>query len=307
MLLIFMGTPDFAVPALNALAGSKHNVISVFTQRDKPKGRGYVLEQPPVKKAAEQMQLPVFQPDTLKSDETHALIKKMNPEIIVVAAYGKILPKSVLDIPKFGCINIHGSLLPLYRGAAPIQRAVIDGQTETGITIMQMAEGLDTGDILLREKTCIGENETSKELFDRMALLGAEALIKALDLLETGGLIPVPQDESKATYAAKVDKTMSEILWDFDAAKVHNLIRGLNPWPSAQTSVSGKRVKIHKSRIAEGSGPSGTVISVSPLIAACGSGAVELLELQPEGKKRMRAKDFISGYRIKTGDILGEA
>ena len=230
------------------------------------------------------------------------IIKKYNPDVIVVAAYGKILPKAVLESAKYGCINIHGSLLPKYRGAAPIQQSVLNGDKVTGVTAMQMSEGLDTGDILTTVETEIGENETSGELFDRLSILGGELIIKTLEMLENGEITPVKQDESKATHTSKIDKSLCPIDFKKSAEEVHNKVRGLNPWPIATAELNGKRLKIYSTKVCEKSGKAGTIISIKPLIVACGSGSVEIIELQPEGKKRMPSAAFLAGHKLNIGD-----
>ena len=302
MNIIYMGTPDFAVPALRRLYESRHTVSAVFTQPDKPQGRKMVLTPPDVKVCAEELGIPVYQPVSFKSEEPLEIIKKYNPDVIVVAAYGKLLPKAVLESAKHGCINIHGSLLPKYRGAAPIQQAVLNGDKVTGVTAMQMAEGLDTGDILTAIETEIGENETSGELFDRLSILGGDLIITTLDMLENGEIKPIKQDESKATHTSKIDKSLCPIDFTRSADEVHNKVRGLNPWPVATAELCGKRLKIYSTKICEKSGRAGTIISTKPLIVACGSGSVEIIELQPEGKKRMTSAAFLAGHKLSIGD-----
>ena len=302
MNIIYMGTPDFAVPALRRLYESRHTVSAVFTQPDKPQGRKMVLTPPDVKVCAEELGIPVYQPASFKSEEPLEIIRKYNPDVIVVAAYGKLLPKAVLESAKHGCINIHGSLLPKYRGAAPIQQAVLNGDKVTGVTAMQMAEGLDTGDILTAIETEIGENETSGELFDRLSILGGDLIITTLDMLENGEIKPIKQDESKATHTSKIDKSLCPIDFTRSADEVHNKVRGLNPWPVATAELCGKRLKIYSTKICEKSGRVGTIISTKPLIVACGSGSVEIIELQPEGKKRMTSAAFLAGHKINIGD-----
>ncbi len=305
MKIIYMGTPDFAVPALKSLANSQHTVCAVFTQPDKPRGRKQVMTPPDVKVCAQSLDIPVFQPESMKSEEAIELVKSFAPDVIVVAAYGKILPKAVLDIPKYGCLNIHGSLLPKYRGAAPIQQSVLNGDKVTGITTMLMDVGLDTGDILQTAQTEIGENETSGELFDRLAELGGELILKTLTALENGSLTPVKQDETLATHTSKIDKLLCPIDFSKSAFEVHNKVRGLNPWPIATTKICGKSVKVYSTRLCEKSGKSGTVLSVKPLVVACAEKSVEIIELQPEGKKRMTAEAFLAGHRLEIGDIIG--
>ena len=302
MNIIYMGTPDFAVPALRRLYESRHTVSAVFTQPDKPQGRKMVLTPPDVKVCAEELGIPVYQPASFKSEEPLEIIRKYNPDVIVVAAYGKLLPKAVLESAKYGCINIHGSLLPKYRGAAPIQQAVLNGDKVTGVTAMQMAEGLDTGDILTAIETEIGENETSGELFDRLSILGGDLIITTLDMLENGEIKPIKQDESKATHTSKIDKSLCPIDFTRSADEVHNKVRGLNPWPVATAELCGKRLKIYSTKICEKSGRVGTIISTKPLIVACGSGSVEIIELQPEGKKRMTSAAFLAGHKLSIGD-----
>lgn len=309
MNLVFMGTPDFAVPALEALYKSKHKIVGVFSQPDKPVGRKQLLTPPPVKEFALQNGLSVYQPNSLKNDDSYELIKKLNPDIIIVAAYGKILPKDILDIPKYGCVNIHASLLPKYRGAAPIQWAVINGDSETGITIMKMSEGLDTGDMILVDRTEIGENETSAELFDRLAELGAVSLLKALDMLENGSAEFISQDDNISTYAAKITKALSPIDWSKSASEVHNLVRGLQTWPCASTIIDGKEFKIHKTVLSlkTGNKPGEIVDNKGMLTVCCGDGyCVDVLEIQPQGKKKMDIKSFLAGNKLELGTIIGE-
>ena len=308
MNVIFMGTPDFAVPCLQKLI-KNHNVIAVFSQPDKPVGRKQVLMPTPVKACAIEHNIDVFQPTSLKNDDVSAQIENMNADVIVVVAYGKILPKRILEAAKYGCINVHASLLPKYRGAAPIQWAVINGDKETGVTVMQMDEGLDTGDILRIEKTEIGENETSEELFNRLSLIGADALIKALDDIEKGICKPIPQGKSDNSYAEKITKALSSIDWNKTAFEVHNLVRGLQTWPCAQTTLNNKNIKIHKTVLSDiKGGKAGEIIDNNKkLIVSCGDGkCVEILELQPDGKKRMDTKSFLAGNNVTVGTILGE-
>lgn len=310
MRILFLGTPDFALFSLRALVEAGENVIGVITQPDKPKGRGYTLTPPPVKCYATERGLPVYQPNTLKGPEFESLLRELAPELLVVAAYGKILPKNVLDFPRYGCINVHGSLLPEYRGAAPMQRAILDGKTETGITTMMMDVGLDTGDMLLRACVPIAENDNFEVLHDKMGACGAELLLETLAALRNGTLTRTPQNDALATYAAKIEK--SDCLLDFSlsAREVHNRIRGLSPVPLAFTYLpDGKLLKVIDSRVAEGSavGVCGQVLSLENgvITVACGTGAVELRTVLPEGKKRMSAADFINGRKLCVGDVLG--
>lgn len=309
MNIVFMGTPDFAVPALNALIDSEHTVSAVFTQPDKPKGRGHKLTPPPVKVLAEENSISVYQPNSLKkdADEYIKIIKDINPDIIVVAAYGKILPKEILDIPRLGCVNIHGSLLPKYRGAAPIQWAVLNGEKETGITTMLMNEGLDTGDILLVEKTEIGENETASELFDRLSVMGADVLLKTINDLWDGKIISQKQDNSKATYASMLSKNLSKLDFDNTVFKVHKKICGLSDWPCAVTSIDGKRLKVYRSEIISREKPDalpGEILDEKNFIVACADGSIRLVEVQSEGSKRMKSEDYLRGKPISKGTIL---
>ena len=304
MRIVFMGTPDFAVPCLKALIEDGNEIVGVFTQPDKPKGRGYTLTPPPVKVTALENNIGVYQPTTLKDGKAFEILKELAPEMIVVVAYGKILPKEIIDLPEYGCINVHASLLPEYRGAAPIQWAILDGKKKTGVTAMYMDVGLDTGDMLLKSELDIGENETADELHDRLSGLGAELIVKAVHGAEEGTLKREKQDDSQSCYAKMLTKEMSKIDFSRSAKEIHDQVRGLNSWPSAVAELSGKRIKIHRTVLAEGSGEPGQVLSLSPLIAACGEGAVEIIELQPEGKKRMDAKAFINGLHGAAAEEL---
>lgn len=301
-----MGTPDFAVSCLEGIINAGHDVCAVFTQPDKPRGRKMVMTPPDVKVCALSHNIDVYQPVTLKDGEAFKIIKELNPEVIVVAAYGKILPKEIIDFPKYGCINVHGSILPKYRGAAPIQWSVINGDKETGVTTMLMNEGLDTGDMLLIEKTPISIDDTASSVFDRLAKIGADLIVKTLDHAQKGLLDPKKQDESKATYASMLDKNISCIDFSKTAAEVHNLVRGLYDWPIAHTYLNSKKLKIFKTAISQKSGKVGEVVSLSPLTVACGEGAIEILELQLEGKKRMDYKSFLLGHHIECGTNIVE-
>lgn len=309
MKIVFMGTPDFAVPTLNKLYESEHEIAAVFTQPDKPKGRGYKLAPPPVKVLALEHGTPVYQPDSLKKQpEMWDVLKEIAPDVIVVAAYGKILPKQVLDIPKYHCVNVHGSLLPKYRGAAPIQWSVLNGDDETGITTMLMGEGLDTGDILLQRSTPIGENETAAELFDRLAEIGADLLIETLEKLEKGEITPVKQDEELATYASILTKDMCMIDFNKPVKEVHKKICGLSDWPCAVTTLDGKRLKVFRSQIVKDKMPgqqAGTVVDTKQFCVCCADGVIKLTEVQAEGSKRMRSEDYLRGKPITPGTILG--
>ena len=306
MKLIFMGTPDFAVPCLERLIEAGHEIAAVFSQPDKPRGRKMILTPPEVKACALKHGLTVYQPKSLRNDEAMELIKEIAPDCIVVAAYGKILPKAMLDLPKYGCINVHGSLLPKYRGSAPIQWSVINGEKETGVTIMQMAEGVDTGDMLYQKAIPIGIDDTAESMFEELSDLGGEMIVEALDLLEEGKLTPIKQDETLATHAPMLNKEIAVIDWNKSALEVHNLVRGLYSWPIAQTTLHGKKLKIYRTAVGKGSGEAGTVISASPLTIACGEGAVVIEELQLEGKKRMDAKAFLIGHPLQIKEKIGE-
>lgn len=304
MRIVFMGTPDFAVPCLKSLIADGNEIAGVFTQPDKPKGRGYTLTPPPVKVTALENGLDVYQPTTLKDGQALDLLKKLAPEMIVVVAYGKILPKEIIDLPEYGCVNVHASLLPEYRGAAPIQQAVLDGKKITGVTTMYMDIGIDTGDMLMKSEVEIGENETADELHDRLSQAGAELIVKTVHAAKEGTLTREKQDDSKATHVGMLTKEMSKIDFSRSSANVHNQVRGLNSWPSASAVLNGKRIKIHRTLIADGSGEPGQVLSLSPLVVACGEGAVEIIELQPEGKKRMNAQAFVNGlHGAKPGEL----
>ena len=311
MKVLFMGTPDFAVPTLRALVDAGHSVIGAVTQPDKPKGRGHHLMPPPVKEFAMDKGIPVYQPATLRGEEFASLLEELDPEVIVVVAYGKILPVNVLEYPKYGCVNVHGSLLPEYRGAAPMQRAIIDGRSETGITTMLMAAGLDTGDMLLKERVAIGEDDNFEDIHDRLSIVGADLLIKTLAGLEAGEITPEVQDDSLANYAAKIEKADCELDFSLDAKTLHDLIRGLSPIPLSFTHTpDGKLLKVVKSRIVDADKacglPVGKVIEVGEDIkVACGKGIISILAVVPEGKGRMSAADFVRGRKIAEGDILG--
>ena len=310
MNIVFMGTPDFAVPCLEKLVKSeKCNISAVFTQPDKKVGRKQILTPPPVKGLAVEHNIPVYQPSTLKSEEVFEIIKELNPDLMVVVAYGKILPKNILDYPKYACINVHASLLPKYRGAAPIQWAVLNGDEKTGVCVQQMDVGLDTGDILLTEETDIDINETAEELFERLSVIGADALMKTIELIESGNTNPIPQPKNDFGYASKIDKSMCNIDWNKSAFEVHNQIRGLQSWPCASTVINGKNVKIHKSVLSSENGSeAGKIVNNRNVITvSCGDGkCIDILELQPDGKKRMDAKSFLAGNKIEVGQFIGE-
>ena len=310
MKILFMGTPDFALFSLKALCEAGENVIGVVTQPDKPKGRGYTLTPPPVKVYAEEQGLPVYQPNTLRGEEFATLLDTLAPDLIVVVAYGKILPENVIHYPKFGCINVHGSLLPKYRGAAPMQRAIMDGDKITGITTMYMDVGLDTGDMLLKSEVAIEEADNFETIHDKLAACGAETLLRTVDGLRDGTITREKQDDSLSTYAAKIEKADCLIDFSKTAEDVHNQIRGLSPIPLTFTHTpDGKLLKIVESRIVDAEKvtdkPCGTVISVGEDIkVACSKGILAFTAVVPEGKGRMGAADFVRGRKIAEGDLL---
>ncbi len=310
MKLIFMGTPDFSVGTLEALIAAGHEITLVVSQPDKPKGRGHELAPTPVKETALKHGLKVFQPKRLRDPETVKTLEETPADAIVVIAFGQIVPASILHMKKYGCINVHGSLLPKYRGAAPIQWAVIDGERESGVTIMQMDEGLDTGDMLLKGSVVLDEKETSGSLFDKLSALGASLCVEALEKLEKGELTPEKQGESPTEYARMLTKEMGELDFSRDAVTLERLIRGLNPWPSAYTRLGDKTLKIWAADVCEKQEPEsqpGTVTEVAKqdFTVACGEGALKITELQLQGKKRMDAAAFLRGYHLEAGMKLG--
>ena len=310
MKILFMGTPDFAVFTLKALVERGENIVGVVTQTDKPRGRGYELLPTPVKAYAMEHSIPVYQPKTLRGEEFAALLAEIDPEMIVVVAYGKILPVNVLEYPKYGCINVHGSLLPAYRGAAPMQRAIMDGCAETGITTMYMADGIDTGDMLLKAELPIEDSDNFETIHDKLGALGAQTMLDTLDALRAGTLVPEVQDDSLATYAKKIEK--SDLLIDFslDARTLHNRIRGTSPIPLSFTHLpNGSLLKVYAARVYDedkvhAQAP-GTVVGLDgEILVACGKGTLALTSVIPEGKKRMGAADYIRGRKINLGDLL---
>lgn len=309
MRIIFMGTPDFAVPCLKELINSDNKVVGVFTQPDKPKGRGYELTPPPVKVCALEHDIPVFQPRSMRDGEALNIINSLDADLIIVIAFGKILPKEILESVKHGCINIHASLLPKLRGAAPIQWSILNGEKETGITSMQMDEGLDTGDMLIQKTFSISENMTGGELFNALSELGTKVLIETIQAVKENRLNPKKQDDSLSSYAPMLSKTLCPIDFNKTAQEVHNHIRGLNPWPVAMTLFEGKRLKIHKSILTDEmyTGTAGkTIVKNGRLLVACGDGrCIEILELQAEGKKRMDAESYMRGHKISSDAIMG--
>lgn len=302
-----MGTPEFAVPSLKALIESEHEVIAVVAQPDKPKGRGHKLSAPPIKVLAEEFNIPVLQPEKIKTDEFLKELEELNPDVICVTAYGKIIPKSILNLPEYGCINVHPSLLPKYRGAAPINWTIVRGEKVTAVTIMQMDEGMDSGDILLVREVSISDEDDAGTMFEKLSHIGGEMLVEAIGLLTEGKLNPVKQDESLVTSAPMLKKSDGKINWEKSAADIHNLVRGLNPWPGTFTKLGNKTLKIFKTKIVEGQGKPGEVVlsSKNDLHIATGDGALEILELQIEGGKRLDIKAFITGHQIEKGTILG--
>lgn len=302
-----MGTPEFAVPSLKILIQNNYEICGVFTKPDKPQGRKQEIVPTPIKLCAQENLIPVFQPEKLKTQETFDLVQKLNPDLIIVVAYGKILPKNIIDFPKYGCINVHGSLLPKYRGAAPIQWSIINGDQVTGISTMFMDESLDTGDILLQSKVSINSEENSEELKQKMSVIGADLLIKTIKELENNNLKRIKQDDSQATLSPPLDKITGDINWNRPSNEIHNLVRGSNPWPIAHTTLKGKLFKIYKTKISTKYSVSpGKIISTNPFIVGCGGNtSIELLEVQIEGKKRMPAVEFARGYRLSDQIILG--
>ncbi len=301
--LVFMGTPDFAVPTLLELAAAGHEIAAVYTRAAKPAGRGMDLQITPIECEARRLSIPVFTPRTLKDDAAQARFRALQADAAVVVAYGLILPKPILEAPRLGCFNVHASLLPRWRGAAPINRAIMAGDTETGITIMQMDEGLDTGAMALAERVPIGPDDTAGDLHDVLARLGAGLMVRTLAAAERGALTLMPQSEQAVTYAEKTSKSETRIDWSPPAATVHNHIRGLSPWPGAWFEHEGVRVKALRSTLAQGSGAAGTVLD-DQLTVACGDGAVRLISLQRAGKQPMSADEFLRGARIGRGTRL---
>lgn len=310
MRIIFMGTPDFAVPTLEALVTGGHEIIAAVTQPDKPKGRGKAVLMTPVKEKALEYGIPVYQPVKAREPEFIEVLKSLEPEVIVVVAFGQILPKEILEIPRYGCVNVHASLLPKYRGAAPIQWAVIDGEEESGVTTMQMDEGLDTGDILEMETIRLEEKETGGSLFDKLSCLGGKLILSTLSGLENGTVVPRKQGETTTPYAKMLKKTMGEIDWNMEAAAIERLIRGLNPWPSAYTSCNGKTLKIWAADVlpgGQGEEPGRVRAGKDSLLVETGSGLLSITELQLEGKKRMDTASFLRGFSIADGAVLGKS
>ena len=300
MRVVFMGTPDIAATCLKQVIADGFTVVGVYTQPDRPKGRGMKLVASPVKEVALANNIPVFQPENFREEETVQQLRDLKPDICAVVAYGRILPQRVLDVPTFGCINIHASVLPKYRGSAPYQWAVLDGLKETGVTAMYLCREMDAGDIIDVSKTPIGENETAGELLDRLAVLGADLLSKTLTRFAAGRVEATPQDASQVCYAPMLDKSMCPIDWNKTAQQVHDHVRGLHPWPVALMELKGETFKVHATRIVEGSGKPGEILGLTKtgLKIACGEGAVEVISLQAPGGKRMAAPDYFRGHPL---------
>ncbi len=308
MKIVFMGTPDYAAKTLEALLNTNHEIAAVFAQPDKPVGRKQILTPPPVKVLALEHNIPVYQPNTLKTGDSADILKQLEPDIIVVVAYGKILPKEILEIPRLGCVNGHASLLPKYRGSAPIQYAILNGETETGVTTQLMDEGIDTGDILETAKIAIGENETAEELFERLSDISAKLMVSTIDKLEKGEITPIKQ-MGKPSYAHIIKKEMAQIDFSKTAQEVHNAVRGFYSWPCAYFFLNGKRIKVIKTLIGNRTDEAcGTVIgNTDDLIIACGNNtSIRIFELQPEGSKKMTAKQMLCGKPINIGTVVGE-
>ena len=301
MRVVFMGTPDIAATCLKKVLGDGFEVVGVWTQPDRPKGRGMKLVQSPVKELALANNIPVFQPENFRADEDVQALRDLNPDVVAVVAYGRILPQRVLDIPTKGCVNIHASILPEYRGSAPYQWAVLDGKKETGVTAQHMVREMDAGDIIDVAKTPIGENETAGELLDRLAVLGADLLSRTLTAFAEGTVTRTPQDPAGISFAPMLDKSMCPIDWAKTAQQVHDQVRGLHPWPIATMELKGKKFKVHATRIVEGSGQPGEILGLTKtgLRIACGEGAVEVISLQAEGGKRMAAPDYFRGHPLE--------
>lgn len=300
MRVVFMGTPDIAAVCLRKIIGDGFDVVGVYCQPDRPKGRGMKLVAPPVKEVAVANSIPVYQPENFKDEAAVEQLRSLRPDICAVVAYGQILPQSVLDVPKRGCINIHASVLPEYRGSAPYQWAVLDGKKETGVTAMYLCRKMDAGDIIDVSRTEIGPDETAGELLDRLAVLGSKLLSKTLERFAAGEVTATPQDEALVTYAPMLDKAMCPIDWSKSAQQVHDHVRGLHPWPVATTEIQGKRFKVHTTAIVDGVGEPGQILGLTKtgLKIACGEGAIEIRSLQAEGGKRMAAPDYFRGHPL---------
>ena len=300
MRVVFMGTPDIAATCLKKILADGFDVVGVYTQPDRPKGRGMKMVFSPVKEVALANNIPVLQPENFRADEDVEALRDLKPDVVAVVAYGRILPQRVLDIPAKGCVNIHASLLPQYRGSAPYQWAVLDGLTETGVTAQHMALKMDAGDIIDVAKTPIGENETAGELLDKLAVLGADLLSRVLTKFENGDVAGAPQNEAEVSFAPMLDKSMCPIDWSQTAQQVHNHVRGLHPWPVATMELKGQKFKVHATRIVDGTGKPGQILGLTKtgLKIACGEGAVEVIQLQAEGGTRMAAPDYFRGHPL---------
>ena len=308
MKIVYMGTPDFAVPTLESLVKGGHDVIAVVTQPDKPKGRGKAVLMTPVKEKALEYGIPVYQPVKARDPEFVELLKCMEPDAIVVVAFGQLLPKEILDIPKYGCVNVHASLLPKYRGAAPIQWAVIDGEEKSGVTTMLMDEGLDTGDMLEKVEYVLDVKETGGSLFDKLSTMGGELILSTLEKLENGTITRTAQGESSTPYAKMLKKSMGEIDWSMEAVKIERLIRGLNPWPSAYSTLKGKTLKIWAAEVVEGEttgNPGRVTVTKDKLLVETGKDFLSVAELQLEGKKRMDTAAFLRGFTVEDQSFFG--
>jgi methionyl-tRNA formyltransferase len=310
MRLVYLGTPAFAVPTLERIVEAGHQVVAVVTQPDRPRGRGQNPAAPPVKEAALRLGLDVYQPERVRRPEAVEFLRALAPQAMVVVGYGQIIPQNTIDIPPLGIINVHGSLLPKYRGAGPIQWAIVNGETHTGVTTMRIDAGLDTGDMLLKAATEIGPEETSVELGKRLAAMGADLLVQTLAGLEAGTIVAEKQDSAAATYAPLLKKEDGAIDWSRSAQAIHDRVRGLQPWPGAYTTFRGQTLHVWRSIVRQTQPPPdrlpGTIVSVKPLLVACGSGMLELLEVQLEGRKRISAADFANGQRLSENESLGE-
>jgi methionyl-tRNA formyltransferase len=309
MRLVFLGTPAFAVPTLEAIVAAGHEVVEVITQPDRPRGRGQHLALSPVKEAALRLAIPVYQPERVRRPEAQEHLRELAAEAMVVVGYGQIIPQSVIDMAPLGIINVHASLLPKYRGAGPIQWAIVNGETRTGVTTMRIDAGIDTGQMLLKAETEIGPEENALELGRRLSVMGAELLVRTLDGLAAGTIVGESQDNDQATYAPLLKKEDGAVDWSRPAQQIHNRVRGLQPWPGAYTAFRGHTLHLWRTRVVEIAGTSapGTVVAVRPLTVQCGSGGIELLEVQMEGRKRVPAGDFANGQRLTENEILGEA
>lgn len=308
MKVIFMGTPDFSVPTLEAIIEAGHEVVLVVSQPDKAVGRSKALKYTPVKACAVSHGIEVFQPEKVRTEESVAYIKQFEPDIIIVEAFGQLVPKTILDLPKYGCVNVHASLLPKYRGASPIQWAVLNGESVTGVTTMRMAEGIDTGDMILKCEVPVAEDETGGSLFDKLSIAGAKLCVETMAAIENGTAVYTRQDDSQATHTKKIQKEMGSIDWSKDAEVIERLIRGLNPWPSAYTRLGDKNVKIWRAKVVshEMTATPGCIVRVTKdsICVQAGNGVLEILELQMEGKKRMTADAFLRGFSVEEGTFF---